>query len=475
MKQLQTISQIKQLFPNVKGIDAAFLYGSFGRNEANPNSDIDIQILVNQNFNIEYLVQELHQEFSNEIQYIQEVAIKNKVVVYFKTQPKIEFAICVNTSDIDKNYLGSEIKNVESTVLYDPHYVRYYLEKLVRDNLNHRLAQLDTRQIEDLVSKFIYEFENCSTMHKRSDGYQFYFFYNCALQAAVQLNHLSKGSTKFNFFPKRFIATTLTKEEQKNFYDLKGTLFLPEANQQKRKLLNFFYSSIQQLVAPEKLDKIKEFCEWIYTRDFLWNFRDISNHNSKIKQGIIYRTATMTLFQNESFFENFIYEKKIKTVIDLRADREVAENNYTDTSLEKINWVHTPFDPWNQSIDFQANYHHGSDIEIAYRFFAIECKESIRKAIEAIIAEPHSTAIHCHAGKDRTGIFISMLHLLVDADLTTVYSDYLATEMDTKKEYLDIFLDIVEKHGGIKNYLLSCELSPIQIEQLNQKLTHGND
>jgi protein tyrosine/serine phosphatase len=307
-------------------------------------------------------------------------------------------------------------------------------------------------------------------MHRRSDGYQFYFFYNIALQVAIQLNHLSKGQSKFNFLPKNFIANVLTKEEQKDFYSLKATLFLPEANQQKRKLLDFFYSSIQSLITIERLAEQKQFCETIYSRDFLWNFRDISLHNPKIKSGVIYRTATMTLFQNENFFEEFISEKKIKTVIDLRAEREVTESNYTENSLNNFAWVHTPFDPWSQSIEFQATHHQGTDIEIAYRFFSIECKNSIKEAVEAILQEQNSIAIHCYAGKDRTGIFISMLHLLSGAELEIVYNDYLATETDTKKEYLNIPLDIIKEKGGIEPYLIDCGLSANQISKLKQKL-----
>ena len=178
----------------------------------------------------------------------------------------------------------------------------------------------------------------------------------------------------------------------------------------------------------------------------------------------------MTLFQNENFFEEFISEKKIKTVIDLRAEREVTESNYTEGSLNNFAWVHTPFDPWSQSIEFQATHHQGTDIEIAYRFFAIECKHSIKKAVEAILQEQKSTAIHCYAGKDRTGIFISMLHLLSGAELETVYTDYLATETDTKKEYLNIPLDIINEKGGIELYLIDCGLSANQISQLKQKL-----
>lgn len=474
MKQLKTIDQLQQLFHKVKSVDVALLYGSFGRNEATPNSDIDIQLLVNKEFENKFLIDELQKEFNSEIFSIREVGMRNKVVAYFKAQPKIEFAICTNITEIDRNYLGSEISNIADTILYERQHSQYeigtYLHQLVRDYNSNKTTAVNEKLISDLIDKFVYEFESCSGLHRRSDGYQFYFFYNIALQVAIQLNHLSKGQRKFNFLPKNFIANVLTKDEQKDFYNLKGTLFLPEANQQKRKLLDFFYSSIQTLVTTEKLSELQQFCETVYSRDFLWNFRDISLHNPKIKSGVIYRTATMTLFQNENFFEEFINEKKIKTVIDFRAEREVAESNYTESSLNNFAWVHTPFDPWSQSIEFQATHHQGTDIEIAYRFFAIECKHSIKKAIEAILQEQNSTAIHCYAGKDRTGIFISMLHLLSGAKLETVYTDYLATETDTKKEYLNIPLDIIKEKGGIELYLIDCGLSENQISQLKQKL-----
>jgi protein tyrosine phosphatase len=182
----------------------------------------------------------------------------------------------------------------------------------------------------------------------------------------------------------------------------------------------------------------------------------------------------MTLFQEESFFNEFITTKNISSVIDLRADREVLENNYNNASLEKLKWIHASFDPWNQSIEFQATHYHGTNVEIAYSFFGHECKNSIKKAIEAILNEDKATAIHCHAGKDRTGIIITMLHLLSGADLDTIYNDYLATEMNTKKEYLDIILDIIKQEGGIENYLLSCDINQIQIQQLNDKILNGN-
>lgn len=475
MIQLKKIDQLQKMFPNVTGIDVALLYGSFGRNEATPNSDIDIQLLVSKDFETSILKDQLQKLFHNEIQTIREVAMRNKVVVYFKSQPKIEFAICTNISEIDRNYLGSEITDFSQTVLYQRvpqlYDIGSYLAQLIRDYNNNKTEQQKEKQITDLVDKFIYEFESCSGMHRRSDGYQFYFFYNIALQVAIQLNHLSKGHSKFNFLPKYFIANILTKEEQETFYNLKGTLFLPEANQQKRKLLDFFYKAIENLVTPEKLEEVKQFCEWLYNRDFLWNFRDISTHNSKIKSGRIYRTATMTLFQNENRFDELLNEKQIKTVIDLRADKEIEELPYLEQTLSKFKYIKAQLDPWNQPEWFKEKHHQGTNEEIAYRFFAIGCNDQIKNAMEAIINEElGSVAVHCFAGKDRTGIFISMLHLLADTPMEIIYADYLASEVDVKISRLNLVLDIITEKGGIEPYLVSCGLTTNQISKLKQKL-----
>ena len=200
------------------------------------------------------------------------------------------------------------------------------------------------------------------------------------------------------------------------------------------------------------------------------NFRDISKYNPKIKKGLVFRSSALSLIDEEKIIYEILEKNNIKTIIDLRANRELEQNDYSESLKSKFNIFHSPLDPWNQPEWFKEKYQYGTNEEIAYRFFAIACKNQIKKALEAIINEENATLVHCFAGKDRTGILITLLHLLSGASENEIFADYLASEMDTKKEYLQILLDIVEQSGGIYKYLQTCNLTENQIERLKIKL-----
>lgn len=200
------------------------------------------------------------------------------------------------------------------------------------------------------------------------------------------------------------------------------------------------------------------------------NFRDLSTVNLKIKKGLVYRASVFDLLDEE-----LIEKHKIKSIVDLRANREIDEIPHSEEIKSTINYVQAPFDPWNQPEWFKEKHRVGTNHEIAYRFFAMGCKASVKKIFETILEqEEGAIAIHCHAGKDRTGIVFTMIHLLLESPKENMYTDYLASEMDVSIDKLNIALNVIESEGGIKNYLLSCGLTDVQISNIKSKLSNGS-
>ena len=65
------------------------------------------------------------------------------------------------------------------------------------------------------------------------------------------------------------------------------------------------------------------------------NFRDLSKFNLKIKKGLVYRASVFDLLKNNELLK----EKSIKSIIDLRADREIEEISYSDQILNQVKYV----------------------------------------------------------------------------------------------------------------------------------------
>ncbi len=471
MKQKEIISQIRANISRFKNIDGALLIGSFGRNNPVYNSDIDISILVNSQFEIELFHNDIEVLFRNSIKKIVKSELRNKYVVYFTDSPKLEFNICYKINEVDRYFLGSEISNIDNCILIDCNdQLKKYLHKIIKKKNGNSvdIAQLFTNTID----KFLYDFESLSHHHKRSEAYKCYFQYNLALNDCMQLLKIKNQSLEYLYLP-NIQDFFFGKEGRDKLISLGGSLYLPEINKQKRNLLNFFYEILesQNYINKKTRDNIVEFCEWIFARDYGYNFRDISDNCSKLKSGFIYRTSSLTRYQNDDFFDAVLKKYSINKIVDLRSDREITKDPYTDL-LNSSTVLWAPFDPWNQSEYFINNHKQGSDSEIAYRFFAIECKESIRKAAKEILNRKNKAiAIHCHAGKDRTGCLIALFYLLVGATEQELYTDYFASESDTKEYKINTFLTEVRKYPTIEAYFKSCGLSDFEIEKLKLKLS----
>ena len=479
MIQQTIINKLPRLFQSTNGVNAALLIGSFARNTATYKSDIDVSLWVEKDH---FEPEQLADLLQNHLEHVLKIIVvhqKDRLAVYFHNAPRLEIVWLYNISDLDRNYLGSEIPidKIKQTILFaeKQHFptIIDHLEEITKCKTVQRKTGIDEVYIRDLCNKFILNFENASHAHYRSDSYKSYFFYNIALQAAVELNHISMGYREHNYLPKNFAHCYESGSDIEFFRALAGSLYLPEVNEKKQNLIAFFIRALAKFsfYAETEKKEIKDFLGFVFNRDFIWNFRDVACICKTIKPGKIYRASSLTRYQNEPFFKNFINAHSITTVIDLRDDDEYALNPYNARALECFRHIQLPIDPRQQSDEFRDKYHYGTHHQIAYRHFAEGHKHIFRQLFEQIDPKRENILVHCHAGKDRTGSLIVLVLLLLGEQYKIAIQDYFASEMDTKEGNILAFLEIVNMYGGVKEFLMECGISHERINYWKKQLS----
>jgi protein-tyrosine phosphatase len=186
----------------------------------------------------------------------------------------------------------------------------------------------------------------------------------------------------------------------------------------------------------------------------------------------------------------------IRTVIDLRDPRELEKypNPLAGAPPADLRFVNVPL---ISATEWQAVTDPARRAE-GYVLTAKLSHENIAMAFAAVAdAEPGGVVVHCHAGKERTGIFAALLLALSDVPDATVaddwvasdaflqplYEEWLATETDptirakraegfvTHAEHiLDVLTYVRRTHGSVDDYLLAGGLTADQLDRARRLL-----
>lgn len=480
MKQNEIIRIMKSdVFPKCDGLNAALLIGSCANGKMTSKSDIDWSLWVDEYiFSAKVLADVIKRRISDVKKTIV-VELRGKIVVYFENCPKMELLIFNNIDGLNRHFLGSEISDIADSIAFVKSNLHQSLENhLKKINTEKQSEDIDVQRkriVRELADKFVYEFENASAMHKRSDSYKFYFGYNIVLHVAVQLEYISSGTLSHYYLPKQF-SQQLSKDAQDCFRKMNGTLYLPEANEKKRRLLDFFYSSIQKLGVHSvaEIYEMETFLECVYERDYLWNFRDSADFNPCIRRGKIFRSSCFARYQHDSIFARLIRKCGITAIVDLREDKECRELSYEDGILAEVGvkYVRIPVDI-NQADGFKDSWREESLRTVEYRWFALGNKRVYCSFFTEIDPKKDSVIIHCHAGKDRTGAFVALLAMLAGEAEENIEADYLESGMDSDIVCIRAFIDSIKSEGGAEKFLYSCGVDKERVSLWKQELKSG--
>lgn len=110
----------------------------------------------------------------------------------------------------------------------------------------------------------------------------------------------------------------------------------------------------------------------------------------------------------------------VSTVVDLRTASERASRPNLLVTIGTVRGVNTPI--FNDDDDFPSHLVTATDV---YCWWLSDLGQRIKAAMSAIADAPSSPIlVHCHAGKDRTGVVVALALLLAGVGVDAIADDY---------------------------------------------------
>jgi protein-tyrosine phosphatase len=176
-----------------------------------------------------------------------------------------------------------------------------------------------------------------------------------------------------------------------------------------------------------------------------YNLRDVGGYPTQNGS----RTRWRTLLRSDSLHrlatgeQATLLELGLRTVIDLRSERELAEAPNVFAASDNVRYLNLPLVPGGGDVRAEI-----PSLEVLYRLI-VNTRSAELAAIVNTLAVPGAlpAVVHCTAGKDRTGLVIALLLRLVGVDAETIAADYNATEACLAGEFMVDFRQRTEARG----------------------------
>jgi protein tyrosine/serine phosphatase len=170
----------------------------------------------------------------------------------------------------------------------------------------------------------------------------------------------------------------------------------------------------------------------------LLNVRDLGGHptedGGETRYDSIIRADSVRQLTEEGW--QALVDYGVRTVVDLRADEELAEDPPAEAPVEVL---HVPFmesdeREWQEiNSEIEAASKAAPDVATAtrdvYLIFLEHFKRNVAAGIKAVARAPEGgVVVHCAGGKDRTGLLVAFLLHLAGVDTEQIAADYALSE-----------------------------------------------
>lgn len=469
MRHLRELAEVVRIWAaNDDRVRALLWYGTQALGTSSPFSDVDAAI-VHRGQAAE-VVESLRQQLGQRVRECVHVHGRGEAALWVdEALTKIDLRLVAHPDDLHAMATSMDVPAPRFVAVLDKDEACGELIGLASVRGGTDPAAL----IDGEIEKFLIGFEAASNAHRRSDGYRFYFEYNLALHRLARLVELARGNGDYLFLPRMLLSGLLGQEEQIEFRELHGVLYLPRAQEQKRKLAGAFLKIVRELAERFRLrrsiDSMASFLAAVQSRDLFFNVRDYADaFDGRVARGRLFRASALSRWAGTPELDNWITRHRVVKVVDFRDPEEAAANlPYTDELAAKLGVVSEPLSRCPRALRAPATASLGATY---FRLFSTHLANVISAL--RIVAEPRSGAVvvHCHVGKDRTGWFCATVGLLLGLDVDRVVDDYLRSGQDTREDSIRDFLGLLAAAGGVRALLAEAGYGQAEVDILRRRL-----
>ncbi|PWU43862.1 tyrosine protein phosphatase [Micromonospora globispora] len=98
-------------------------------------------------------------------------------------------------------------------------------------------------------------------------------------------------------------------------------------------------------------------------------------------------------------------------------------------------------------------------------------RQRIGAAFRAVAeAPPGGVVVHCHAGRDRTGVLVALLLSVAGVGADTIAEDYARTEACSPQTMLDTLAHLDRHYGGAASYLTEAGVAAGALSAVRERL-----
>jgi protein-tyrosine phosphatase len=191
------------------------------------------------------------------------------------------------------------------------------------------------------------------------------------------------------------------------------------------------------------------------SRDLAWdgllNARDLGGHSTEdgaeTRWHSVVRADSVRQLTEEGW--RAVVDYGVRTIVDLRSDEELAEDPPAELPVEA---VHVSFfddrpEVFEEVEEASARAAtHADATRDVYLIFLEHFRPNVAAAVRAVANAPEgAVVVHCHGGKDRTGMVTAFLLRLAGVPIEEIATDYALSEERLRTRHEEWFAEAADE------------------------------